>query len=155
MGQKSQKCWPIKCVGLQFRVINLRPFLRPNGMKVHRFLLSCMKLIFQQTIGIIGLCGLSWSYMNLWKSAHWCRYLISYIFISPLFSMVSAVRNGLYCTITVPFCIFWFCSNCKTALAMESSVTWTYLSMVVLMLAWPSSFCSTFGCIPLSIALVA
>lgn len=27
--------------------------------------------------------------------------------------------------------------------------------MVVLMLAWPSSFCSTLGCMPLSIALVA
>ena len=46
-------------------------------------------------------------------------------------------------------------SNCCTALFMDSSVTWTYRSIVVLMLLCPSSFCRTLGWIPLSIARVA
>ena len=70
-----------------------------------------------------------------------------------------------HCTNSVPISVpdrssnsmFSFCLFSKhlTASSKDSSVTCIYLSIVVLMLACPSSFCRIFGCMPLSMTLVA
>ena len=143
--------------------------------KWHESIWFCMKF-YEFTISknfvTMRFYGLLLMYIDLWKKANLQRYLISYLHfllyfrgrklrndgsISRFLELSSIINflTGDLLTFYSPFYALFASSNWRTAWKRESSVTWTYLSIVVLMLAWPNSFCNTMGGIPRSIARVA
>lgn len=69
----EQPCW-YRCFFLVYQALNsffrkvfLRPFIRPFGMKLHRFMWKYMKLAFekvQRSCTFVGFCGDAWRYRN-------------------------------------------------------------------------------------------
>ena len=122
--------------------------------KWHESIWFCMKF-YEFTISknfvTMRFYGLLLMYIDLWKKANLQRYLISFYDLpirkALIYKAFRLSLDFLYALFT-PFFVTGgvACWNWRIAFTSDSSVTWTYLSIVVLMLACPNSCCSTLGC---------
>lgn len=111
--------------------------------KWHESIWFCMKF-YEFTISknfvTMRFYGLLLMYIDLWKKANLQRYLISFFVLpvrKPAFYLDFRLSLNFFYALSTPFFVTGgvVCWNRRTAFASDSSVTWTYLSMVVLMLA--------------------
>ena len=131
------------------------PISTPKWHETIWFCMKFYKLAISKNLVTMRFYGLLLRYIDLWKKANLQRYLVSYLSL-PVQKPCNFAGFclSLYFYYTLFSTVGVSASNCWTAFARDSSVTWAYLSIVVLILACPNSCCKTLGCTLRSIAHV-